>query len=50
MTSDSSLDEATVGGALEVALSNMTTGIIARLKGEAPEFSRQPNEDWQLRR
>jgi hypothetical protein len=49
MTADSSLNEAEVGHALEVALGNMTTGIIAVLKGEAPDFSRQPNEDWQLR-
>jgi hypothetical protein len=26
----------------------MTSGIIARLKGEEPAFARQPNEDWQL--
>jgi hypothetical protein len=49
MTADSSLNEAEVGHALEVALGNMTTGIIAVLKGETPDFSRQPNEDWQLR-
>ena len=49
MTSDSSLDEVEVGRALEVALGNMTTGIIALLKGEEPQFSQQPNEDWQLR-
>ena len=49
MTADASLDEREVGSALEVALGNMTTGIIARLKGEKPVFSRQPNEDWQLR-
>jgi hypothetical protein len=49
MTADASLDESEVGQALEVALGNMTTGIIARLKGETPDFSRQPNEDWQLR-
>ncbi len=46
---DASLDEAKVGRALKVALRNMTSGIIARLKGEVPEFWRQPNEDWQLR-
>ena len=42
-------DEVEVGRALEVALGNMTTGIIALLKGEEPQFSQQPNEDWQLR-
>ncbi len=50
MTADASLDERHVGHALEVALGNMTTGIIARLKGQAPVFERQPNEDWQLRK
>ena len=49
MNADASLDEGEVGRALEVALGNMTTGIIARLKGEAPVFAPQPNEDWQLR-
>ena len=49
MTADASLDEEAVGRALEVALANMTTGLIARLKGEAPVFAQQPNEDWQLR-
>lgn len=49
MTADASLDEGEVGRALEVALANMTTGLIARLKGEAPTFAQQPNEDWQLR-
>jgi hypothetical protein len=48
MTADASLDEAGVGRALEVALGNMTTGIIARLTGEPPVFIEQPNEDWQL--
>ena len=48
MTADKSLDEVEVGRALEVALGNMTTGIIARLKGERPVFVGQPNEDWQL--
>ena len=50
MTADASLDEVEVGRALEVALGNMTTGLIAQLKGEAPQFALQPNEDWQLRR
>ena len=50
MTADASLDEAEVGQALEVALANMTTGIVALLKGEVPQFEQQPNEDWQLRR
>ena len=49
MTADSSLDEVAIGRALQVALGNMTTGIIARLKGERPLFLLQPNEDWQLR-
>ena len=48
MTADASLDESEVGRALEVALGNMTSGIIAVVKGEAPYFARQPNEDWQL--
>jgi hypothetical protein len=50
MTADSSLNEAEIGRALEVALGNMTSGIVARLKGEAPDFAQQPNEDWQLNR
>ena len=49
MTADGSLDEAEVGRALEIALDNMVTGTIALLKGEQPDFARQPNEDWQLR-
>ena len=49
MTADSSLDEAAVGHALEVALGNMTSGIIARLKRIVPAFAQQPNENWQLR-
>ncbi len=49
MTPDSSLNAVDIGRALEVALGNMTTGIIARLKGEPPDFVQQPNEDWQLR-
>ena len=49
MNAEPSLDEEEVGSALKVALGNMTTGIIARLKGEKPVFTRQPNEDWQLR-
>jgi hypothetical protein len=48
MTADPSLEDAEIGEALKVALGNMTTGIIARLKGESPVFSRQPNENWQL--
>ena len=50
MAADASLDEAGVGRALEVALGNMTSGIIAVVKGAAPDFARQPNEDWQLQR
>lgn len=49
MTADPTLDEAQVGAALEVALDNMTTGIIARLKGERAVYSPQPNENWQMR-
>jgi len=49
MTPDSSLNEAEIGIALEVALANMTTGIVALLKGEEPVFKGQPNEDWQFR-
>lgn len=50
MTADETLNEAEVGHALEVALGNMVTGMIAILKGEAPNFVTQPNEDWQLRK
>lgn len=50
MTADSSLDEAEIGHALEVALGNMTSGIVARLKRQKPDYARQPNEDWQLNR
>lgn len=50
MTADASLDETEIGRALEIALGNMTSGIIARLKGETPSFVQQPNEDWQLHR
>ncbi|MGI9328317.1 MAG: SRPBCC family protein [Pseudomonadales bacterium] len=50
MTADASLDEAEVGHALEVALGNMTSGIIALLKSGEPDYVRQPNEDWQLQR
>jgi Polyketide cyclase / dehydrase and lipid transport len=49
MTPDSTLNEVEIGDALKVALGNMTTGIIAKLKGRRPEFVSQPNEDWQLR-
>jgi hypothetical protein len=48
MTADNKLNEPEIGQALEVALGNMTTGIIALLKGETPRFVEQPNEDWQL--
>ena len=48
MTADDTLNEHEIGQALEVALGNMTTGIIALLKGETPNFIDQPNEDWQL--
>jgi len=49
MTADATLDESEVGSALEAALGNMTSGLIALLKGQAPSFVQQPNEDWQLR-
>jgi hypothetical protein len=49
MNADESLDEAEIGRALEVALANMTTGIVALLKNETPQYVSQPNEDWQLR-
>ncbi len=49
MTAVETLDEKEVGHALEVALGNMTTGIIAGLKSEKPVFVSQPNEDWQLK-
>jgi hypothetical protein len=48
MTADASTNEVEVGRALEVALANMTTGIVARLKGEPPVYITQPNEAWQL--
>ncbi len=49
MTADARLNEKEVGRALEVALGNMVTGTIALLKGEAPVYLNQPNEDWQKR-
>ena len=45
MTAAGSLDEAEIGRALEIALANMTTGIIAVLKREVPEFAPQPRVD-----
>ena len=45
MTGDGSLNEAEIGRALEMALANMTTGIIAVIKGETPDFARQPLVD-----
>ena len=39
------LDEPTIGAALEAALANMTTGIIAVVKGEKPVFHDQPLVD-----
>lgn len=50
MTADDSLNEVEIGQALEVALGNMTTGIIALLKEETPHFLQQPNEDWQIQK
>ena len=49
MTADASLDEHIVGQALAIALNNMITGTIAILQQESPQFTQQPNEDWQLR-
>ena len=46
MTADGTLDEAEIGHALEMALGNMTTGIIAVVKGEAPVFAQQPRVDY----
>ena len=46
MTGDGSLDEAEIGRALEMALANMTTGIAAALKGEAPDFTAQLGVDY----
>lgn len=46
MTADGSLDEDEIGRALEMALANMTTGIIAVVRGEAPDFSLQPRVDY----
>jgi polyketide cyclase/dehydrase/lipid transport protein len=46
MTADDSLDEIEIGRALEMALGNMTTGIIAVVKGEAPDFSLQARVDY----
>jgi hypothetical protein len=45
MIGDGSADENAIGGALEQALANMTTGIIAVLKGETPDFASQPFVD-----
>ena len=50
MNADKSLDERAVGHALEIALGNMVTGLIALLKQEPPSFLEQPNESWQLQR
>lgn len=50
MTADGSLDEAEVGRALEIALGNMVSGMVALLAGAEPEFASQPNERWQLER
>ncbi len=48
MTADGTLNEPEVGYALEVALGNMTTGLIGYVKGEVSDFAHQPNENWQL--
>jgi hypothetical protein len=49
LAANSTLNEEDVAIALKVALDNMATGIVARLKGEQPVFNHQPNEDWQLK-
>ncbi len=46
MTADGSLDEEATGRALQMALANMTTGIVAVLKGEVPQFSAQLGVDY----
>lgn len=46
MTGDGSLDEAEIGQALEMALANMTTGIVAVVMGERPDFTRQLGVDY----
>jgi hypothetical protein len=46
MTADGSLDEAEIGRALEMALGNMTIGIIAVLKGEVPKHVQQLRVDY----
>ena len=46
MTADGSLDEGEIGRALEMALGNMTTGIIAVLKGQIPNYMQQLRVDY----
>ena len=46
MTADGTLDEVETGRALEMALANMTTGIIAVLKGQKPDFTQQLKVDY----
>jgi hypothetical protein len=46
MAADDGLDEVEIGRALELALENMTTGIIAVLKGEVAVFAQQPRVDY----
>ena len=46
MTGDGSLDEVQIGQALEMALTNMTTGIIAVIKGIPADFIEQPGVDY----
>ena len=46
MTGDGSLDEAEIGRALEMALGNMTIGIIAVLKCRLPEYAQQLLVDY----
>ena len=46
MEADGSLDEQETGRALEMALGNMSTGIAAVLKNEAPQFVEQLRVDY----
>jgi len=47
VTSDKRLDENDVALALETALNNMITGLIAFIKKKEPVFIQQPLENWQ---
>ena len=47
MTAQAPLNAGDIGPALEVGLQNMTSGLIAYIKGQPPQYRHQPNEDWQ---